>query len=386
MTNQLSDVTYRLINATKQLVAFCDQAKTQGWVAIDTEFVRERTYYAQLGLVQLALADDVILVDPLTIDDLEPLWQLIADPEVIKVLHSGGEDIELLAHCAQRTPQNFFDSQIAATMLGLGDAMGYAAMVAQFFGVELDKSQSRTNWLARPLTPEQLVYAAADVYYLARIYPQLLEQLVATKRLDMFADECALQIAKRTTRTPDDLAWRDIGNAWQCEGQQRAVLQELAAWRLATAKAQDKPLGFIVKDAALVDLARRGPQTMSHLGGVQELHPQAIRRYGEAILQAVARGQARAHEDIPAPMPRLDFEPGYKVVFKKLKAEVKQQADALALPAPFVGSRKQINELFHWYWFSDEALKRRLPTPDLISGWRKALFKTKVEALLLPRP
>src|SRR5690554_4744396 len=147
----MSEFTFRMINATNDLVAFCDRAKAQGWVAIDTEFVREKTYYAQLGLVQMALLDDVVIVDPQQFDDLEPLWALLADSTTVKVLHSGGEDLELIYHSAKRPPANFLDTQVAATVLGIGDALGYAALVEQYFGVTLDKSLSRTNWLARPL-------------------------------------------------------------------------------------------------------------------------------------------------------------------------------------------------------------------------------------------
>ena len=382
----MSEFTFRMINATNDLVAFCDRAKAQGWLAIDTEFVREKTYYAQLGLVQMALLDEVVIVDPQQLDDLEPLWALLADSATIKVLHSGGEDLELIYHSAKRPPANFFDTQVAATVVGLGDALGYAALVEHYFGVTLDKSLSRTNWLARPLQDEQLYYAAADVYYLARIYPQLLELLQERDRFALVADECALQIAKRTRETQPDLAWRELGNAWQCSERQRAVLQQLAAWRLQTARNKDKPLGFIVKDAALIEIARREPTGLSQLGGIPDLHPQTIRRYGESMLAAVELGLALPSDDIPAPMPRLDFEAGYKPVFKKIKAEVKSLADSLQLPAPFVGSRKQINELFHWYWFSDAALRKRLNPPDLINGWRGRLLKSKLEALLLPRP
>lgn len=382
----MSEVSFRFLNATKDLVAFCDQAREAGWLALDTEFVRERTYYAQLGLLQLAVGDDVVLIDPQEDIDLEPLWVLMADPQTTKVLHAGSEDLELLYHTSQRLPQNFFDSQIAATVLGYGDSMGYAALVQHFYEIELDKTLSRTDWLARPLSSEQLYYAAADTYYLAKIYPQLLAELVATDQLQLVADECALQIAKRTRSLQPDLAWRELGNAWQCSDQQRAVLQQLAAWRLQTARSKDKPVGFIVKEAALIEIARREADKLSQLGGIEGLHPQAIRRYGEGIVAAVAHGLAMPAEEIPAPMPRLDFEPGYKAVFKKIKAEIKAQADALALPAPFVGSRKQINELFHWYWFSDDALRARLNEPDLLIGWRGTLLKSKLEALLLPRP
>lgn len=382
----MSEVSFRFLNATKDLVAFCDQARQAGWLALDTEFVRERTYYAQLGLLQLAVEGDVVLVDPQHEIDLEPLWELIADPQTIKVLHAGSEDLELLFYSSQRVPQNFFDSQIAATVLGHGDSMGYAALVQQYCDVELDKTQSRTDWIARPLSPEQVYYAAADVFYLAQIYPQLLAELVAADKMDLVANECALQIAKRTRSGEPMLAWRDLGNAWQCSDQQRAVLQELAAWRLETARSKDKPLGFIIKDAVLIEIARREADSLSKLAGIDELHPQAIRRFGDGVVSAVQRGLAIPAEHIPAPMPRLDFEPGYKAVFKKIKTLIKEQAEALGVPAPFLGSRKQINELFHWFWFADDALRARLHTPDLLIGWRGSLLKNKLEALLLPRP
>lgn len=382
----MSDMTYRTLNATEDLVAFCDRAREKGWLALDTEFVRERTYFAQLGLLQLALADDVVLVDPLTAVDLTALWQLVADPGVVKVIHAGGEDLELMFQQGGLIPQNVFDTQVASTVAGLGNSMGYAALVANYFDIELDKSQSRTNWLARPLSPEQEYYAAADVYYLAAIYPQLLAQLSEQDRLALVADECALQIAKRTREMPLDLAWRDIGNAWQLTDQQRACLQELAAWRLQTAREKDKPLGFIVKEAILMDVARNEADDKTKLAAIDDLHPQALRRWGDAMATAVTRGLQRAAEDLPPPMPRLDFEEGYKRLFKQAKELVKQEAEALGVPAPFMGSRKQINDVFQWLWFADEALQKRLPMPDLLAGWRGARLKSQLEALLLPRP
>ncbi|RUO26173.1 ribonuclease D [Aliidiomarina minuta] len=381
----MSDMNYRFLNATGELVAFCDQARESGWLALDTEFVRERTYFAQLGLVQLAIPEQNVLLDPLQEIDMSSLWQLLADPEVVKVVHAGGEDLELLHQQSGLLPQNVFDSQIACTVLGIGDAMGYAAMVLHFFDVELDKSQSRTNWLARPLTPEQEFYAVADAYYLAKIYPQLMQQLTDRDRLSLVADECALQIAKRTRELPLDLAWRDLGNAWQVSDQQRACLQELASWRLQTARKKDKPLGFIVKDAALIEIARGEITDLHALSQVADMHPQTIRRYGEAIIAAVKLGLERPVDEIPPAMPRLDFEAGYKALFKKAKQLVKDKADELEVSASFVGSRKQINEVFHWCWFVDDELKRRLPVPDLLAGWRGALLKSELETLLQPR-
>ncbi|RUO28912.1 ribonuclease D [Aliidiomarina sedimenti] len=382
----MSEVNYRFIDATKELVAFCDQAKTAGWLALDTEFVRERTFYAQLGLLQLAVADDIVLVDPLAGFELEPFWQLLADENVTKVLHSGGEDLELLYQCAQRMPQNVFDSQIAASVLGYGDSLGYAAMVQQFCDVELDKSQSRTDWLARPLSDDQRYYAAADVFYLARIYPRLLTELQQADKLALVADECALQIVKRTRQLNPDLAWREIGNAWQTSPQQRAVLQALAAWRLNTARRKDKPVGFIVKDATLIEIARKEAQSMAQLAAIDSMHPQAVRRWGDEIIAAVKTGLACPEENIPAEMPRLDFVDGYKGMFKKAKALIQRKAEELQVPASLIGSRKQINEVFHWLWFCNDALRQQLNPPDLLVGWRGELLKSELEALLLPRP
>lgn len=382
----MSEVSYRMINATKELVAFCDQAKQAGWLALDTEFVRERTYYAELGLLQLALADDVVLLDPLSDVDKEPLWVLLADTEVTKVVHSGGEDLELLFQSSNRMLQNVFDSQIACAALNYGDSLGYAAMVEKFCGVELDKSQSRTDWLARPLTESQLYYAAADAYYLARIYPRLLAELAETDKLAIVADECALQIAKRTRVLNPQLAWREIGNAWQTTAQQRAILRELAAWRLETARVKNKPLGFIIKDATLIEIARKQTTQLSALAAIDSMHPQAVRRWGEAVIEAVQRGLECPAEQLPAEMPRLDFVDGYKGLFKKAKALVQQVAASMDVPPSLVGSRKQINEVFHWLWFCSDELKAQLPVPDLLHGWRGKLLQSPLEALLLPRP
>lgn len=382
----MSEVKFCMINATSDLVAFCDQAKVNGWVAVDTEFVRERTYYAQLGLIQLGLPDSTVLFDPQSGVEPEPVWQLIADEQVIKVIHSGGEDLELLWQQAGRIPQNMFDTQIAAAFIGLGDSLGYAALVEHFFQVELDKSQSRTDWLARPLSEEQLYYAAADVYYLARLYPDLMAQVAEQGRLALVADECALHIAKRTRVTAPELAWRDLGNAWQTDGLQRAVLQELAAWRLLTAREKDKPLGFILKDATLIEMARKCPRTNAELEPIEGMHPQVLRRYSAQLLALIERGLERSAEDIPPPVPRLDFEPGYKTRFKEVKAMLKSTAEALQITPSLLGSRKQINDVFQWLWFCDESLKKRLPPPDLLTGWRGKLVKESLEALLLPRP
>lgn len=382
----MNEISFRVIDATSDLVAFCDQAKANGWVALDTEFFRERTYYAQLGLIQLGLPEQTVLFDPQSGVDAEPVWELIADEHVIKVLHSGGEDIELLYHQAGKSPQNVFDTQIAAAFVGLGESLGYAALVNVFFQIELDKSQSRTDWLARPLSKEQLIYAAADVYYLARLYPQLMAQVTEQGRLELVADECALQIAKRTRQTEPDLAWRDIGNAWQTTGNQLAVLQELAGWRLVTARKKDKPLSFILKDAALTEIARKCPQQYADLALIEGIHPKVMRQYGEVILALVKRGLARSADDIPTSMPRLDFEPGYKALFKQTKSMLRSTAEALQVEPALLGSRKQINDVFQWLWFCDETTKERLPPPDLLSGWRGKLVKEPLRALLLPRP
>lgn len=372
--------SFVMINATGELVAFCDRAKENGWLTLDTEFVRTRTLYAELGLVQARTGDQVILIDPLNGVDLTPLWQLL-NSDIRTILHAAGEDLEIF-HRHGVYLRDLFDSQIAYAFLADGEQIGYAGLVEKMLGVSLDKSQSRTDWLQRPLSAEQLAYAAADVAYLAELYPQLQEQVAASGKAKWLAAECAEQVARRARETSADLAWRDLGGLQHLHGPGRAIAAALAEWRLTLARQENIALPFVMRDHVLVDIAREQPRNKHELSQIAELHPKSLRRYGDTILACVAQGLAVPPEQQPAPIPRFDQDGAYKRFFKAAKVLLKEAAEAHGLAPSLLGSRKQINDVYVWQHFTSPALKLRLHQPDLYSGWRGELVAAALQDLV----
>lgn len=379
-----SALRYETISDTSALETFCQLARTTSWFAIDSEFVRQRTYYAKLGLLQAHAAGRTVVIDPLTPGlDLTPVWQLIADPHVTAVLHAGGEDIELFYSQSGKTPADLFDTQIAAGFCGLGSAIGYAKLVEQLCGgVELDKSLSRTDWLRRPLTPQELDYAAADASYLSAMYPYLKDLCERQQVLDIVKAESRLQVAKRTQELPADLLYLFVGNAWQLNAQQLAVLQDLTRWRLTKAKQRDMPLGFLFKDGVLLDLARRQPSNEKQLFAVDGL-PALTRKYsGNEMIQVIAAAQQRPQADYPKPLQRLDDMQGYKAAVTTIKKAVNGVAERLQIEPVLIASRKQINDFLNYHWQFSSQQQQRLPQPDLKQGWRWDYLEAELKPLI----
>lgn len=373
--------TYRMVNATKDLVAFCDLAKKEGWLALDTEFVRTRTYYAKLGLVQLWAGGEWLIVDPLNGVDLRPLWQLLREQSVTTVMHAAGEDLEIINHQCPGAPEKMFDTQIAWAFLHEGKQIGYAGMVEEMCGVTLDKSLSRTDWLHRPLTGPQLDYAAADSLYLAQVYPELKKQIEASPQYDFFVKECAFQVEKRSRKPNPEFAWRDVGGFAQTKGQQRAVLAELAQWRMRCAQDEDIALPFLMRDPVLTEIAIKQPDSMSALANVSDLHPRVLRQRGKEILAVVRQGQEVPEHEWPRLIPRLDDHSQYKQWFKDAKALISANAEQVGVAPTLLGSRKQINEVFVWSKYTDETVKAAVPKPELLSSWRYDIAGKSVLAL-----
>ncbi|TRW50097.1 ribonuclease D [Aliidiomarina halalkaliphila] len=374
-------VNYTLINATGELVAFCDQAKQHGWLVVDTEFVRTRTLYAELGLLQAKAGDQLILVDPLLDIDLSPLWALLRDPNMVTVVHAAGEDLEIF-HRAKGAPADLFDTQIAHAFLTDGKQIGYAGLVELMLNVELDKSQSRTDWLQRPLTKHQLDYAAADVEYLSEIYPRMRAQAVDSGKEALILAECKEQVIKRGREPNAQFAWRDVGGISLLNGQQRAILRELTIWRLALAREHNIALPFIAKDHALIEIARTEARSRYGLSQIEELHPISLRRYSKDILACVEKGLAVPESEYPEAIPRFDQDGAYKRYFREAKAVLKEIAAAEAIPASMLGSRKQINDVYVWENFTPDSTRSQIEPPDLYSGWRGALLKEALRSIL----
>jgi len=370
-------VNYTLIDQDHQLAEVCRLARQHDAVALDTEFVRTRTYYPQLGLIQLFDGEQLVLIDPLPIGDWAPFIALLQDVQVTKFLHAGGEDLEVFLHRFGCLPQPMIDTQILAAFSGQPLSWGFAAMVNHFNQIELDKSEARTDWLARPLTERQCQYAAADVAYLLPIARQLMTQTDAAGNMHAALSECDMLCQRRLDIVQPEEAWRDITNAWQLRPRQLAALQRLAAWRLKVARQKDMAVNFVVREENLWKVARYLPGSLGeldHLG----LNGHEIRFHGKAMIELVADALVQDEATLPAPLPNLIEHPHYKQVFKAIKALVQQVSEETGYSQELLASRRQINQVLSIYW----GLKSANRTPELLNGWRGELLKPGIDQIL----
>ncbi|HAT2610225.1 TPA: ribonuclease D [Kluyvera intermedia] len=374
-------MNYQMITTNEALAALCEAAAGTDAIALDTEFVRTRTYYPQLGLIQLYDGERVALIDPLTITDWAPFRDLITNTRVTKFLHAGSEDLEVFLNAFGVMPQPMIDTQILAAFSGRALSWGFAAMVEQYTGVVLDKSESRTDWLARPLTTRQCDYAAADVWYLLPIARTLLAETEEAGWLNAALDECRLMMQRRSEILAPEEAWRDISNAWQLRTRQLACLRLLADWRLRKARERDLAVNFVVREENLWAVARYMPGSMGELDSIG-LSGSEIRFHGKTLLSLVAQAQALPEDALPEPLLNLVDMPGYRKAFKAIKAQVQEVSESKGLSAELIASRRQINQLLNWHW----QLKPQTNLPELISGWRAELMAEQLKALLTEYP
>ncbi|NVK25289.1 MAG: ribonuclease D [Gammaproteobacteria bacterium] len=368
MTKQAKE--YLFITTQDQLDRYCQQAAQAKVLALDTEFVRTRTLYSKLGLIQVYDGIEIALIDPTCDLDLEPFWQLLTQPSIVKVLHSCHEDLEVFKKYANRLPLPLFDTQIAGQFLFNGKVLGFGAMVAQELGITLDKGEARTNWLKRPLTNNQLVYAANDVKYLLPLYHKLNDQLQELNLQEYNLAEAAYKVEQKRQDKDTSLLFLDFGTAWQLKPRELAILQELAAWRLSVAQERDLALGFVVKDPTLITIAQRKPSDINSLKNIPEINKQELRIHGDAMVACVKRGKALPIEQCPKRVPRMTDHPEYKQAFKTLKQMVLQAANCANVPMEMVATKKQLNQWIKATWHMAYA-----ETPDFTASWRYKILQ-----------
>ncbi|AMH14857.2 ribonuclease D [Citrobacter sp. FDAARGOS_156] len=374
-------MNYQMITTDDALATLCEAVREFPAIALDTEFVRTRTYYPQLGLIQLFDGKHVALIDPQGITDWSPLRDILRDTAITKFLHAGSEDLEVFLNTFGELPQPLIDTQILAAFCGRPLSWGFAAMVEEFTGVVLDKSESRTDWLARPLTERQCEYAAADVWYLLPITTKLMAETDASGWLPAALDECRLMQQRRQEILAPEDAWREITNAWQLRTRQLACLQLLADWRLRKARERDLAVNFVVREEHLWAVARYMPGSLGELDSLG-LSGSEIRFHGKTLISLVEKAQALPEESLPQPLLNLMDMPGYRKAFKAIKALVADVSAEQNLSVELLASRRQINQLLNWHW----KLKPQASLPELISGWRGELMADRLKTLLLDYP
>jgi len=348
---------WELIESDQALLGALRESHDAPAVAIDTEFMRRNTFYPQVALLQLCFHDTAYLVDPLRIEDLQPLRQLLANTKIVKVLHSASEDLEVFQHWLGQLPQPLFDTQRAGALLDLGFGLGYRALVLDMCGVELPKDETRSDWLQRPLTEAQCEYAAQDVAWLLPIWHSLQERCIEQGKLDwVFADG---EQAGRTLATAADGYFRKIKNAWKLD---RCALQKLLAicdWREQQARSRDKPRGWIIDDKACMQLAQIQVTNRHQLAVDTDIPAGALRRYAGELIQLLQEQEQLPVSELPEPLPQ-PLSPPQRKQLKALKAHAKVLAQGLqSAPEALLPSREfetlvressgeQVDEPSHW--------------------------------------
>ncbi|MCU7649764.1 ribonuclease D [Pseudomonas piscis] len=355
------------IRDNDSLGQLCAEWQQLPFVALDTEFMRVDTFYPIAGLLQVGDGQRAYLIDPLTIDNWQPLAELLENPAVVKVVHACSEDLEVLLRLTGSLPAPLFDTQLAAAYLNLGFSMGYSRLVQEVLGIELPKGETRSDWLQRPLSETQVSYAAEDAVHLAQVFSQLRPKLSEDKYRWVLEDGAELVANLRREVDPNEV-YRDAKLAWKLSRAQLAVLRELCAWREREARARDLPRNRIVREHALWPLARTQPDTLSALARIEDMHPRTVRQDGEFLLDLIKRSAKLGPEHWPPALPEpLPIEAS--ALLKRLKAVGQAEAERLGIAPELMLRKKTLESL----------LKSGFPSgpyqlPDSLRGWRRELM------------
>jgi ribonuclease D len=354
------------------LAEFCQRASASPFVTVDTEFMRERTYWAQLCLIQCATPDEAVAIDALAPGiDLSPLFRLLEDARVLKVFHAARQDLEIFHHMSGQVPGPLFDTQVAAMVCGFGDAVSYETLAGQLAQVRIDKSARFTDWAQRPLSERQVTYALADVIHLKKVYLVLAQRLTVSNRAAWLQEEMATLLDPATYRMDPEEGWRRF-KPRTAKPRLLAVLKEVAAWREREAQRRDVPRNRVIRDETVMDIAGHAPTTVDDLARVRGLSRSfADGRLGEELLAAVRRGVALPESEIPVLPPPVDLPSGLGPVVELLKVILKMKCEEHGVATKLVASSADLERIAA----DDEA-----PVPAL-HGWRREVFGEAALAL-----
>jgi ribonuclease D len=367
----VTPVAMQPITTTAQLAAACRRMACHSFVTVDTEFLRETTYYPLLCVAQIASPDEAAVVDALAPGiELAPFYALMADEKVMKVFHASRQDIEIVWHAAKLIPHPIFDTQVAAMVLGYGDSISYDQLVQRITGDALDKSHRFTDWTRRPLSDAQLAYAISDVTHLREVYLALVEDLKRRGRADWVEDEMRVLTSPDTYRMEPEGAWQRLKTRVR-KPRELAVLIEVAAWREREAQSRDVPRSRVLKDEAIADIAVQAPTTTEKLKNLRSL-PKGFERsrWGEQIVAAVERGLARDPSTLPL-QSRTQPAPNGAAVVELLKVLLRMISERHHVAAKVIATVDDLERIAA----DDEA-----DVPAL-TGWRRELFGDKALAL-----
>ena len=363
--------TMDLIITTDELAAVCSRMARHPFVTVDTEFLRETTYYPLLCVAQMASPDEAVVIDALATGiDLAPFFALMANEKVVKVFHAARQDIEIVWNMAKTIPHPIVDTQVAAMVLGYGDSISYDQLVQRITGDTLDKSHRFTDWTRRPLSDAQIAYAVSDVTHLRDVYLKLATDLEKQARSNWVEAEMHVLTSPETYRADPERAWERLKSRVR-KPKELAILIEVAAWREREAQNRDVPRGRVIKDEVIGDIAVQAPTTIERLGHLRSL-PKGFERsrWGEQIIDAVKRGIERDHKTLP----RLDrFRPAANgaAIVELLKVLLRMTAERHGVAAKVIATVDDLDRIAA----DDEA------DVPAMKGWRRELFGDKAVAL-----
>ena len=354
-----------LITTTEELARFCAAHATTAFVTVDTEFMRERTYWPKLCLIQLGGPEETVAVDPLAPGiKLDPLFELLANKNVVKVFHAARQDVEIFYNLTGSVPEPMFDTQVAGMVCGFGEAASYETLADKLANAKIDKSSRFTDWSNRPLTEKQIDYALGDVSHLRKVYVKLRDKLEATKRTAWVQEEMAVLKSVSTYKIDPQEVWRRF--KWRADKPRlRALLRELAAWRENEAQRLNVPRNRVVRDEALMEIAHHAPSNAHELTRTRGLNAGfAESRQGKEILEAVARASALPLEECPKGDGRRVLPPGIGPVMDLLKVLLKQVSEEHAVAVKLLATTDELEEIAA----DDNA------DVAALHGWRREIF------------
>lgn len=368
----------QLITEDSDLRRLCEHWRTLPTLAMDTEFIRVDTFYPQLGLLQVCDGQGSYLLDPLELKDWDAFRALLRDDRITKVLHACSEDLLVFNEYFGVIPQPVFDTQKAAAFLGLGYSISYQNLVRELLGIEVDKGETRSDWLRRPLSKQQLHYAALDVAYLPAIHEQMRDRLVRSAHLQNLMNECE-QMRMQAALTEDEQDWEtlylNMGAAWRLDRDQLAILRALSRWREREARRLNIPRPWVAKDSDLILLAQHAPVDRQALRGLDELGRAARDVDPQVLLEIMEEGRRHPIPDdaVPAGQP---LSPAQRKTLKRCQTAVREIADQQGVAVELLARKKQLVSLLAlarkpgWQW------------PDELGGWRRDLLEQPLRALL----
>ncbi len=362
-----------IITDSRELSALCQRLGSAAFVTVDTEFMRESTYYPQLCLIQVAGPAEAACIDPLAEGlDLTPFYDLMRAPGVLKVFHAARQDLEIFALRMGALPAPLFDTQVAAMVCGFGDSVGYDTLVARITGTTIDKSSRFTDWSRRPLTDKQVLYALADVTHLRDVYTALRQRLDESGRAGWLDQEMAILNDLSIYHTAPEDAWKRL-KPRSSKPRFLAVLAEVASWRETEAQTRDLPRGRILRDEALEEIAAHPPATVEDLGRIRGLSKNwADGKMGHALLKAVEKGVALPLEQAPKLPPKQPLGHYSPALVELLKVLLRHVADESQVAARLIATTPDLEQI--------AAAGEKAETPTL-TGWRRDLFGTQALAL-----